>query len=182
MAKPPDTRTAIPTPWFRIHKGDVRARALADEHYTRQTPGAPMWTRPGYNFVMLAEYPSGSALWCWWRPKWEDGRPGTQRKDRLRVVECTMFRRVGETDRASELIRLAVLALRSGAAAEDLHLDNAGPIDGLLTGVSSTKTTGGRSPWHQPGWCYRKAGWVEIDKRTRRADVWLFTPWPAEAP
>ena len=163
--------------WARVHKGDMRTRLLADGHYTRQHPGAAMWTRPGYNYVLLAEFESGSALWCWWRPKWEDGRPGTQRKDRLRVLECTIFRRIGKTPLASDLIRLAVDALNTQSAVDDLHLPAAGPISQLITGVSSKKTARRRSRRSLPGKCFREAGWHEIEKSTKRADVWLALPW-----
>lgn len=165
------------SPWIPIHKGDTRARELADEHYTRQSPGAPMWTRPGYNFVLLAIYPAGRALFCWWRPKWEDGRPGTQRKDGLQVLECTMFRRVGQTDLASTLIRAAVRALYSPEARHALRLDAAGPIPLLITGISAAATSGRRSRHNRPGHCFRAAGWTEIPKTTKRADVWLGFDW-----
>ncbi len=166
--------------WRRITKGDVRGREMADRHYTRQTPGAASWTRPGYNFVMLAEFDAGRALWCWWRPKWEDGRPGTERKDGLRCLECTMFRREGQTPLASALIEAAVAALPTDEARRDLHLDAAGSItDGLITGIGSEATSKRRGKRSRPGECYRQAGWIEIDKRGGRADVWLWHPWPA---
>lgn len=164
--------------WTVVQKADPRCLELADRHYTRQRPGTKQWTRPGYNCVMLAEFRRGTAIWAWWRPKWEDGRPGTSRKDGLRVVECTMFRREGTTPLASEMIRAAVAMLSADDAAAYLHLDTAGPIDGLITGVSSRDTTGGRSPRSEPGACYRHAGWVPVEKRTGRADVWLWHPWP----
>ena len=163
--------------WTPIHKGDSRGRELADGHYTRQTPGHPMWTRPGYNFVLLAEFEKGCALFCWWRPKWEDGRPGTQRRDGLRVIECTMFRRVGVTPIASDLIRGAVTWLDSREARDALKLDNAGEIRALITGVSSSKTSSRRSKHNRPGHCYRMAGWVPFKKRVGKADVWLCIPW-----
>lgn len=163
-------------PWRRIHKGDTRARVLADRHYTRQTPGHPMWTRPGYNFVLLATYPAGSALFCWWRPKWEHGG-GAVRKDGLRVIECTMFRREGVTDLASDLIRAAVDHLSGPDAKRDLHLHNAGRVTSLLTGVSSGKTSSRRSKRSLPGECFRRAGWYQSQKRPGRADVWLCLPW-----
>jgi len=167
----------IPSPWASTHKGDLRARLLADKHYTRGTPGHPMWTRPGYNFVLYAKYPQGEALFCWWRPKWEDGRPGTQRKDGLRVLECTMFRRVGETDLASELIVKAVSALNSPESRIALQLHYAGPVEGLITGISTEKTKRGRSKSNLPGHCYRMAGWTHLEKNPGRADVWLKHPW-----
>lgn len=167
--------------WRRVKKCDFRAWTLADGHYTRQTPGAAQWTRPGYNFVLYHESAFVRAVWCWWRPKWE---AGIERKDGLRVVECTMFRRVGAADdqpRSSTLVAAAVGALLRPVAVTDLELDTAGPVECLLTGVDSEKTTGGRSPWHKPGRCYRAAGWQEYDKQGGRADVWLSRPWPRDA-
>jgi len=168
----------IGTPWARITKGDSRGRELADRHYTRQTPGNPRWTRPGYNHVLFAEFGGGLALWCWWRPKWEDGRPGTSRKDGLRALECTMFRREGRTPVASELIRAAVAALDTEAAARDLHLSAAGAIEMLLTGVNARATRRRRGRRSRPGECYLRAGWrVLPGKKSARADVWLYLPW-----
>ena len=167
----------ILSPWLRIHKGDVRGRQMADRHYTRQTPGHPMWTRPGYNHVLFAHDHIGTALFCWWRPKWEDGRPGTQRKDGLRTIECTMFRREGHGSVSSQLIRAAVFQLQSEDARSDLHLDQAGPISVLVTGVGSVATSRRRSSRAKPGTCFRHAGWHELQKTTRRADVWLGLHW-----
>lgn len=177
-----DFRYRASTLWVAASKGDMRTRAMADNHYTRQTPGSPSWTRPGYNYVLLHEAEDGSALFCWWRPKWEDGRPGTKRKDGLRVIECTMFRREGRTILSSLLINDAVDCLCSPEARQALHLDNAGRIDGLITGVGSTKTTRCRSDRSKPGACFRHAGWTEFYKNTKsKADVWLehfwINPW-----
>ena len=163
--------------WQHINKGYKPARAMADRHYTRQTHRALMWTRPGFNFCLFASYPKGSALFCWWRPKWEDGRPGTERKDKLKVIECVMFRREGVTDLASLLIREAVEALDTIEAAYDLHLDTAGRVDHLITGISSEKTNKGRSRKSRPGQCFRHAGWTDFNKKTKRADTWLQYPW-----
>jgi hypothetical protein len=164
-------------PWKRISKGEEIGRIIADRHYTRQTPGARSWTRPGYNHVLYARFETGHALWCWWRPKWEDGRPGTERKDGLRVLECTMFRREGKTLRASNLVRAAVRALQTPSAAKDLHLSKAGPIRQLITGIDADKTGARRGNKNKPGHCYRMAGWYEIDKKTKRAGVWLGLDW-----
>jgi len=150
------------------------ARGCIIGHVSR---GHPMWTRPGYNFCLLHESSEGIAVFVWWRPKWEDGRPGTERRDKLRVIECTLFRREGRTPLASDMIRGAVEMLSTDHAREALHLRNAGEVGMLLTGVSSKKTTGGRSPRSMPGACYRHAGWLECAKRTKRADVWLKISW-----
>jgi hypothetical protein len=155
---------------------------MADRHYTRQTPGHPMWTRPGYNYVLLSIEPEGRALFCWWRPKWESGSPYTCRKDGLRVIECTMFRREGVTTlRSSDYIRAAVAALSWLEADSALRLRNAGQIDGLITGVGSKATERGRSRRSLPGACYRHAGWTVLDKPGCKADVWLEHPYPLTA-
>lgn len=166
--------------WKPTDKGDARCRALADSHYSRQTPGHPMFTRPGFNYVLHYESAYGEAAWCWWRPKWEDGRPGTQRKDGLECLECTLFayrKRADNAPLASEFVRDAVTALYLPAAAEALKL--ARPQDMLLiTGVSSGKTSERRSRRSLPGKCFREAGWEEMEKATKRADVWLWHKEP----
>ncbi|HYV99671.1 MAG TPA: hypothetical protein VE967_19585 [Gemmatimonadaceae bacterium] len=163
-------------PWRRVHKGDVRCRVLADKHYTRQSPGHPMWTRPGYNFVLYANDLVGDAVFCWWRPKWEAGQ---ERKDRLHVIECTIFRREQLPWVASDLIRAAVAALDTPEAAADLRYASMGLIDCLITGVGSKATARLRGKRSLPGHCFRRAGWRELAKRGGRADVWLWYPAPA---
>ena len=163
--------------WVRTTKADQRCRVLADRHYSRQTPGHPMWTRPGYVMILYCEQRNGrAAVWCWWRPKWEDGRPGLQRKDGLRAIECTMFR--NETRwRSSDLIRDAVALLATWAHA----IDVAWP-DGLVTGINSVATAAGRHPSSRPGECFLQAGWKPFPHRaSKRADTWLryVPPCPA---
>jgi hypothetical protein len=153
--------------WTPVPKSDQRCRVLADRHYTRQTPGHHAWTRPGYNFPLYLEQRSGrSAVFCWWRPKWE---AGIHRKDRLECIECTIFR--NETRyRSSDLIRDATTML----VLWERYLDVALP-DGLVTGVGDAQTAGGRHPDHPPGWCFYKAGWVYFDHPGKgvRANTWL---------
>lgn len=153
-------------PWIVTHKGDADCRALADAHYTRQMPGHPMWTRPGYNFVLRT--PDGGAAWCWWRPKWE---AGLERKDGLRAIECTMFRRKSGP-LASHLVREAVLALSMPEARRELHHDD--PLSSeLITGIGTAQTASRRSAHKQPGVCFREVGWEPFDHRAGRADLWL---------
>jgi site-specific DNA-cytosine methylase len=155
-------------PWYRVSKEDARCRALADKHYSRQTIGHPMWTRPGYNFVLRAEVEGGEAVFCWWRPKWE---AGIERKDKMRALECTIFR--NESRRlSSELIRRAVDALWTPAARDDLSLDRPGDLL-LITGVDADATADRRSSRSSPGECFLRAGWTPIEKTTKRADTWL---------
>lgn len=161
--------------WQVTTKADQRPRLLADRHYTRKNPGHPMWTRPGYNQILYLEQKNGrAAAFCWWRPKWESGIPGTDRKDGLRAVECTLFR--NETRyRSSDLIREAVEALRTWDRLDGIDLP-----DGLITGVSSTKTEAGRADSSLAGHCFRMAGWEEFKHpgKGRRADVWLRLDMP----
>ena len=158
--------------WLPTHKGDVRCRKLADLHYTRQTPGHPMWTRPGYNYVLYFENETGSAAWCWWRPKWETGQIGTQRKDGLKCLECTLFANRGTGILSSELVHDAVTALLLPEATKALSITDPNKLL-LITGVSSSKTSGRRSRNSLPGKCYREAGWTNFEHRKGKADVWL---------
>lgn len=154
--------------WTITNKADQRPRLLADRHYTRQTPGHPMWTRPGYNLILYLEQRNGrAASFCWWRPKWESGIRGTERKDKLRCIECALFR--NETRyRSSDLIRDAVDMVLGWERAIDVAIP-----DGLITGVSGTATAGGRAPGSPPGMCFIMAGWQTFGHRSGRADVWL---------
>jgi hypothetical protein len=154
--------------WIETDKGDPRCRALADRHYTRQTPGHPMWCRPGWNQVLYARQRNGhAAVFCWWRPKWESGIPGTQRKDGLRAIECTIFRNTTRF-RSSVLIIDAIACLLSWRHALDVDWP-----DGIITGVNSEATAGGRHPDHEPGYCFREAGFEPFEHKSGRADVWL---------
>ena len=159
-------------PWVRVDKGERRARVLADKHYTRQSPGHPMFTRPGYNFVLYTEVGDVRACFVWWRPKWEAGQ---ERKDGLRCLECTIFRREGPRDAepvASALVLAAVHALKMPVALDDLA-GVVDPPDGLITGVGTEQTRKRRSKRSLPGKCFREAGFVEFDHKKGRADVWL---------
>ena len=116
--------------WIETDKGDPRCRALADRHYTRQTPGHPMWCRPGWNQVLYARQRNGrDAVFCWWRPKWESGLLGTERKDKLRAIECSIFRNKTRF-RSSTLIIDAISCLLTWQHANDVEWP-----DGIITGV-----------------------------------------------
>jgi hypothetical protein len=150
-----------------VDKGDSRARALADRHYSRQTPGHPMFTRPGYNMVLLAFGPRGHAAWVWFRPKWESGIKGTERKDGLHAVECTLFRNESGL-LSSMLIREACHVLLTW---DKLTVEWP---DGTITGIRSDATERCRSRNSAPGACYLHAGWEPFEhNRSDRADVWL---------
>jgi hypothetical protein len=153
--------------WQITHKGDQRCRILADCHYTRQTPGNRQFTRPGYNFVLY--YPG--AVYVWWRPKWE---AGIERQDRLRAIECTIFRNTTQI-LSSTLIREATDLITSIPCINALKLRTAGPFF-PITAVVSKKTERGRSRNSLPGACYRYAGWTDFSHKKGLADTWLYFP------
>lgn len=49
--------------WRNVRRNDVRARELADGHYSRQTPGADEFMSSGRTFVLLAEVDGKRAVW-----------------------------------------------------------------------------------------------------------------------
>lgn len=129
-----------------------------------------MWTRPGWNFVLFYQQKNGrSAVFCWWRPKWESGLIGTERKDGLRAIECSIFRNETRV-RSSDLILEAIQCLYTWQHANDVSWP-----DGIITGVSSEKTKRGRSITSLPGECFRRAGFEPFihSGKNLRADVWL---------
>jgi hypothetical protein len=127
-------------------------------------------TRPGWNQILYLRQQNGREVaFCWWRPKWESGLPGTERKDKLRCIECTLFR--NETRfRSSDLIRQAVAAVLTWEHALDVEWP-----DGLITGVNTRVTAAGRHPDSPPGICYLAAGFTPFKHpgKNTRADLWL---------
>ena len=171
--------------WVPVTKADARVRAMADRHYTRQTPGAPLFTRPGFNFVLHYDDGVVQGGFVWWRPKWEAGTRGTERGDKIRAIECTLFRREGPKGRprSSELIRAAVSSLLTPDASHALHYDTCGPVDPvltLITAVGIAETSASRSPHVWPGHCFSRAGWRHITDPRRpsiNGKVWLHLPY-----
>src|SRR5579871_4176495 len=88
-----------PPSWEMVTKGHPALVALADRHYTRQTPGSRQFCRPGVNFTLLLS--DQSAGWVAWRPI-----PQVGRMDGLEAWECTFFRNEG-AHRSSDLVREA---------------------------------------------------------------------------
>jgi hypothetical protein len=137
--------------WYRIDHADPRAVAMADRHYSRQTPGSPEFTRPGNKIVLLHYAPDGSAaaLWASQRP---DPASGVPRSDGLEAWDCSIFRIEQRTVPASALIRAAVGITASvwGAA----------PRDGFVTTIDPrhvAPTMRRGKPVY--GYCYLMAGW-----------------------
>ena len=154
--------------WTETNKGNCRCRELADRHYTRQTPGHPMFCRPGYNQVFHNSDDQGEAVWVWWRPKWEDSSPFTKRKDGLLAIKNTLFRNESSA-LSSDLIRSAVDMLPTWNRI-------AAHPDGLITGIGVEQTASRRGRKNLPGHCFRMAGWEEFEHRSGKAGIWLKHP------
>lgn len=152
--------SARPPQWRTAHKASPHVLALADRHYTRQSPGSRQCCRPGHNLVLLLE--DCSAAWIVWRPIPEVGR-----MDDLEAWECTLFRNEG-----AELSSALVVS----ATAWTYREWGWPPRDGLITAVGIDETARRRSKRHGPGWCFRCAGWEPIGERGGRA--WLRAPRP----
>lgn len=136
--------------WMITHKGDRSCRLLADRHYSRQTIGAPQFTRPGRNLVLRTA--DGAAVWVTW-----DGI----RDDGMQAWECTMFRNEAPNKYlSSAMIRAAVAA--TCAEWEGL------PPDGIITYVDSSKVRSSN-----PGYCFKAAGWRKIGRSRRRGLILL---------
>jgi hypothetical protein len=139
-------------PWMVTNKGDTTCRMLADRHYSRQTIGHPMFTRPGRNLVLKTAM--GDAAWVTWKGIRDDG---------LDAFECTIFRNES-TARSSDMIKHAIQATISEWGLM--------PKDGLITYVAADKI---RST--NPGYCFKMAGFKVIGKSKKRGLILLqFKP------
>lgn len=124
--------------WVRIRDGNEAAFELFSRHYTfrkwRQRDGknAKRFIGPGERIVLLTR--CRKALFVWLHEKW--------RMDKQIGICCTVFR--NESDiLSSKLIKEAMLW-----AAEKW------PRERLFTFVNGTKIKS-----HNPGYCFKKAGW-----------------------
>lgn len=127
------------TSWLITDKGDQDARRLADGHYSRQTIGAPQFTRNGQNLVFITS--DLKACWVTFRPT-----PGKAvRQDGLDAWECALFRNTGPL--LSSWLILEAVQL-------SVSLWGVLPKDGLITYVkpAAVKSV-------NPGCCFKKAGW-----------------------
>jgi hypothetical protein len=137
--------------WEITHKGDQECRKLADRHYSRQTIGAKLFTRPGKNLVLRTK--DADAVWVTWQGIRDDG---------INAWECTIFRNESRY-LSSDLIREAVeITLREWGSP---------PKDGLITYVDQSKI---RSV--NPGFCFLKAGWMKDGFSKRRKLLRLKAP------
>lgn len=155
--------------WQRVDHMDSRALAMADRHYSRQSPGTPEFMASGHKIVLMHFAPDGTpaALWASHRPA-----PGkAERSDGRDCWDCSMFRVEQRTVLASELIREAV-AITAG-------LWRPLPIDGFYTTINPAFVKSqGRARGY--GWCYQCAGWeVQAERTKRRNLIMLILPYAA---
>ena len=126
--------------WLITDKGDLDAKALAECHYTRQTPNARSFTRNGQNLVFITN--DCKACWVTFRPT-----PGkAKRSDDLDAWECTLFRNVGSV--------LSSILIKEAVKLSWALWGNIPPTDGIITFVKPECIKS-----DLPGYCFRRAGW-----------------------
>lgn len=142
--------------WRAVRRCDVRARLLADRHYSRQTPGATEFMSSGRTLVLLTD--CGRAVWG----AIESMDPAGGIRWRVSI-----FRNEG-AGRSSDLVREAT------SHTFDYWLRH---YRGLPRVPLTTEIDPGRvRPKRDPGRCFIRAGWRRVD--VRRGLVVLEAPTP----
>lgn len=128
--------------WIRAYRNDRAARAIAERHYNRQSPGSPGFAPPGRVLVLLTL--GGDALWV---TTW----PGFAQHRWLGAWMNNLFRNEGGANRvlSSLLIREAVACSR--------WLFGEPPALGMVTFIDPDEVRHKRDP----GRCYRRAGFID---------------------
>lgn len=127
--------------WCTTHRQDQQIRALADRHYSRQSPGSPQFAPPGEGLFLISR--CGCAAWVVVRNFFAG-----QRRWR-----CTLFRNEGRA-LSSDLIREATERTRAWWPS---HYDVL-PTEPLTTEVDPRRVRSKRDP----GWCFLRAGWRRV--------------------
>lgn len=125
--------------WHRVKRCDARARALADDHYSRQTPGARDFMGNGKTLVLITL--DELAVWGVIENTDITGKPHWR---------CSIFRNVGPT-LSSDLIVEATERTYAFWARRP-------PSCPLTTEIDAEKVRHKRDP----GRCFLKAGWTRI--------------------
>jgi hypothetical protein len=142
--------------WRKVSHDDPRAAALADRHYSRQSPGERDFTPPGRKLVLLSH--DESAVWA----AVENLDPAGALRFR-----CTIFRNEGRT-LSSELIREATsTTLRYWQAR----------YHGFRVPLTTEIDPGNVRKKRDPGRCFLRAGWIVLEA-SRRGLVVLLAPPP----
>ncbi len=127
--------------WRLSHRGDPVAAALADRHYSRQSPGAAQFVPPGRCIVLLTRF-RPTAVWV---TSWQ----GFVDHDWPNAWVCSLFRNE-DCRRSSWLIESAVAATRG--------IWGTAPERGFITFVDPSKVRRKRDP----GRCFLRAGWRRV--------------------
>lgn len=156
--------------WYHVSHVDNRARLLADDHYSRQTPGAVEFTPPGNKIVLIVPHANPLrrplALWASQRPA---PSSGIGRADGFDYWHNAIFR--NESDlRASDLIIEAMQITK--------HFWPTLPADGFHTFVDPEKVRGVKVRGELvKGFCFMKAGFELHPDRTKRRGLlrWIYS-------
>ena len=146
------------SPWRVSDRYDPALVALADRHYSRQTPGSPQCISPGTYVALISADKTAGWVTTWprfaqhaWRGAWVN----------------TLFRKEGD-GLASDMIRHAVAHTRAAWPAV--------PALGMITFVDGSKIRRKRDP----GRCYRKAGFRHVG--FTKGGLYAFQMLEAEMP
>lgn len=145
--------------WVQVERCHPQARALADRHYSRQTPGAREFMSSGKTLVLLTR--CARAVWgCI-----ENLDPAGKLRWR-----CSVFRNEGG-GKDGDLVSSDLVREATVRTFEFWRRTTGIPSVPLQTEVDPKKTRTKRDP----GRCFRKAGWFVVDK-DRRGLVILQAP------
>lgn len=149
--------------WYLTHKGDARARLLADKHYSRQKAGSPQFCPPGNNIVLIVPSDGGAAAAALWVSHRSQPGRGIERRDGFSYWDNPFFRNESGI-KSSDLIREALAITRY------LWRD-ALPADGFHSFVDPTKVEGVKVRGEiVHGFVFKKAGfqcWHEVTKERK---------------
>lgn len=131
--------------WDQVRRTDKRARALADRHYSRQTPGARDFMASGRTFVLLTR----DALAVWGCIENLDPAGGLRWR-------CSIFRNEGPALSSALIVEATE---RTYVYWKRRHGEI--PRVPLQTEVDPQQTRRKRDP----GRCFLRAGWHVVDER-----------------
>lgn len=146
--------------WRESHRGDPRARVIADRHYNRQKPGTAQFVPPGSCLV-------------YWQPKafWVSSWPFAEYVKHAwpGAWICSAFRNEG-AGLSSELIREAIALTRGKWTPPEL---------GMVTFVDRDKTKPKSAD--RIGECFQRAGFTLLPERTK-GGLYVLQMLPDEMP
>lgn len=167
--------------WHAVRRTEPRARALADRHYSRQTPGAPEFLNAGQTLVLLTD--DALALWgvLLNRDPWARVNRGAE----VWRWRCAIFRNEGP-HLSSDLVREATDRTRAywirhyggvPTVGYRVGIDRVGtaPIGPAEVPLTTEVDPGKTRRKRDPGRCFLRAGWRVVD-RDRAGLVVLQAP------